>query len=161
MVQEIYNFKYILLSILILISFSSFSKTITGNAVVVDGDTLKIGIYKIRLHGIDAPEIKQTCYIEKKEWKCGEKAKESLSNLSNLKKVRCLTNQKDQYNRYIAVCYINNLNINKWMVENGWAIAYRYYSMDYVKNEEIANKNKAGIWEGEFIKPYIFRKRNN
>ena len=46
------------------------------------------------------------------------------------------------------------------MVRNGWAIAYRYYSLKFVKDEEFAKKNKLGIWQGSFIEPYLFRKNN-
>ena len=46
------------------------------------------------------------------------------------------------------------------MVHNGWAIAYRYYSKDYIKEEDLARKNKAGIWVGKFLEPYQFRKIN-
>ena len=46
------------------------------------------------------------------------------------------------------------------MVKNGLAIAYRYYSLDYINDEEIAKMNKSGIWQGKFIDPYIFRKNN-
>ena len=58
--------KKILLSLLFFLFFSSFSsssftKEINGVAIVIDGDTLKIKNEKIRLSGIDSPEIKQTC----------------------------------------------------------------------------------------------------
>ena len=46
------------------------------------------------------------------------------------------------------------------MVRNGWAIAYRYYSKDYINDENIAKKNKLGIWVGKFEDPYYFRKKN-
>ena len=38
---------------------------VTGKARVVDGDTLHINQTKIRLHGIDAPEMKQICHTSK------------------------------------------------------------------------------------------------
>ena len=41
---------------------------VTGKARVVDGDTIHIGKTKIRLHGLDAPESKQTCTADGKEW---------------------------------------------------------------------------------------------
>ena len=47
------------------------------------------------------------------------------------------------------------------MVQFGWAIAYRYYSTKFVKDEELAKKNKLGLWQGIFIEPYIFRKKTN
>jgi endonuclease YncB( thermonuclease family) len=45
------------------------------------------------------------------------------------------------------------------MVQNGWAVAYRYYSDDFINDEKIAEKNKAGIWQGKFLDPYLFRKQ--
>ena len=68
-------------------------------------------------------------------------------------------NDIDKYKRYIAECFINNKNINKFMVRNGWAIAYRYYSSDYINDEKIAKNNKAGIWQGKFQEPYLYRKQ--
>ena len=46
------------------------------------------------------------------------------------------------------------------MVKNGWAIAYRYYSKDYINEEEYADNNKLGIWKSKFIEPYLYRKNN-
>ena len=46
------------------------------------------------------------------------------------------------------------------MVKEGWAIAYRYYSDDYINEEESAKKNNRGIWKGTFLEPYIWRKNN-
>ena len=46
------------------------------------------------------------------------------------------------------------------MVINGWALAYRYYSKNYIKDENIAKKNNSGIWQGSFENPWEFRKKN-
>ena len=46
-----------------------------------------------------------------------------------------------------------------WDCKNGWAIAYRYYSEDYVSEEKYANDKKLGIWKSEFIEPYAYRKK--
>jgi endonuclease YncB( thermonuclease family) len=46
------------------------------------------------------------------------------------------------------------------MVKNGWAIAYRYYSTDYILEEKYARENKLGIWKSKFLKPYQYRKNN-
>ena len=73
--------------------------------------------------------------------------------------VYCKGKQKDRYRRLIAVCYSGKVNLNSKMVEEGWAIAYRYYSNDYIFEEEIAKKNKKGIWQGDFIEPYAWRKK--
>ena len=139
---------------------SVLSITIKGKTRVVDGDTIHIKSNKIRLHGIDAPETKQTCKIDNEEWYCGKQSTKELKKLINKQNVECVINDVDVYNRYIAICYIDEININQWMVKNGWAIAYRYYSKDYINEEEYANNNKLGIWKSKFIEPYLFRKKN-
>ena len=159
--QKILIFKILIFFYLIIFCFNAFSlEIIKGKAKVIDGDTIHIGKNKIRLHGIDAPEINQNCFVDNKKWLCGKQSANALINLINLKKVECHSIDKDKYNRDIANCYVNNININKYMVKNGCAISYRYYSLKFVKEEETARKNKLGVWRGDFEDPYIFRKKN-
>tara|TARA_B100000959_G_scaffold252310_1_gene282306 strand:- start:2084 stop:2554 length:471 start_codon:yes stop_codon:yes gene_type:complete len=146
--------------IFFLTTTNSFSKTIIGNARIIDGDTINIKSNKIRLHGIDAPETKQTCKINSAEWYCGMQSTKELKKLINNQEVECLTNDIDIYNRYVAICIVNEININQWMVKSGWAIAYRYYSTDYIVEEKYARDNKLGIWKSEFMKPYMYRRQN-
>ena len=154
-------FKFLIIFPLILYSSSSFSeKIIEGKAIIIDGDTIHVGKNKIRLHGIDAPEIEQTCKIEDKIWNCGIESSANLKKLIVNKNIKCEVNDIDRYKRYVAECYLNNLNINQYMVRQGWAIAYRYYSKQFIEDEEIAQKNKLGIWQGTFMEPYLFRKNN-
>lgn len=147
---------YLLLSI----NNYSYGKTIIGKVKIIDGDTIYIKNNKIRLHGIDAPESNQTCAINFQDWYCGKQSTDELKKLINKQDVQCLINDVDIYNRYVAICFINQTNINQWMVKNGWAIAYRYYSIDYVNDEKFARENKLGIWKSEFIEPYLYRKKN-
>ena len=158
MEQKILIFKLLFLLFIIFFNFSVFSKTINGIALVVDGDTLHIEKNKIRLHGIDAPEIDQTCTIKDKVWNFGIESSLELKKLILDNNISCVVSDIDKYNRYIAECFINNKNINKLMVRNGWAIAYRYYSLDFVEDEELAKKNKIGLWQGQFQEPYLYRK---
>ncbi len=128
---------------------------------VVDGDTIHIGKTKYRLHGIDAPEVQQKCERLNKIYSCGKEAKEYLRSLIKSKeRVKCQKKAVDKYKRTIAVCYYNKENLNKLMVRNGWAIAYRKYSKDYVDDEYYAKENKLGMWEGFFVNPYEWRKKN-
>ena len=136
-----------------------FAKTIIGKARVIDGDTIHINKDKIRLHGIDAPENNQKCIIDNNEWECGKQSTIELKKIINNQVIKCKTINTDKYNRFIAICYSNKLNINKIMVKTGWAIAYRYYSNDYVIDENYAIKNKLGIWNSKFEEPYLFRKK--
>ena len=156
----IFKLLFVFVFSLVLSPVVQSQKLITGKAKVIDGDTIHIGNNKIRLHGIDAPEQKQTCTIEGNEWNCGLDAMIFLSNLINKKSVSCKINDIDRYKRFVAICFIDNININQLMIISGWAIAYRYYSKDFIKDEEIAKKNKLGIWRGDFEEPYIYRKNN-
>ena len=134
---------------------------ISGFAVVTDGDTIKITNNKIRLHGIDAPEKKQNCTKNAKEYNCGIVATEALINKISKNVVKCLTQKnKDRYNRFIGVCFVDQENLNKWMVRNGYAVAYRRYSKDYILDEDSAKKNKLGLWSGVFLNPEKWRKLN-
>jgi endonuclease YncB( thermonuclease family) len=66
----------------------------------------------------------------------------------------------DRYKRYIGVCFIGDIDLNKWMVINGYAVAYKRYSKDYIEDENYAKKNKIGLWSGSFIHPEKWRKLN-
>ena len=158
MVVKILIFNLFL--ILITLSTVLSSKTIFGNANVIDGDTIHINKNKIRLHAIDAPETNQTCNKNSKAWNCGVESTKFLKELIGNNKIECITQGKDRYNRFIGICYKDNLDLNSEMVLNGWAIAYRYYSKDYVEEEEEAKQEKKGIWIGDFEEPYLFRKKN-
>ena len=48
----------------------------------------------------------------------------------------------DRYKRYIGVCFLEKINLNKWMVRNGYALAYRRYSKDYIEDEELCKKKQ-------------------
>ncbi len=74
------------------------------------------------------------------------------------KTVHCIGNDKDKYRRLIATCFVGNLNLNATMVEFGMALAYRYYSLEYVEQEETARQVKRGLWSGDFIAPWDWRK---
>jgi endonuclease YncB( thermonuclease family) len=141
-------------------TMSAAMADITGKPRIVDGDTIHIGKTKIRLHGIDAPEAKQTCTKEGKEWLCGQEATWALARIIEGHWVTCQQKDIDRYKRIVAVCYMaeGQIDINGLMVEQGWALAYRKYSEDYIGQEDVARDSRAGIWAGEFVKPWEWRK---
>ncbi len=65
---------------------------------------------------------------------------------------------RDRYERMVARCAVAGENLEKWMVANGWAIAYRRYSLDYVDAEAEAQAARRGLWAGEFVKPWEWRR---
>jgi len=157
--------KKIIVSIvfgLLYLLFESFNyNTIEGCATVIDGDTIRINNEKIRFLGVDAPELKQKCYFadEHRTILCGVEAKEYLSNLIDAKIVRCKWKERDRYNRILATCSVDKKDINEEMVLAGHALAYRKYSTSYINQENIAKKEKRGIWRYKFEVPYEYRSK--
>jgi len=154
--------KIVLIAIVLLNQNTKIiASEISGFAVITDGDTIKISNNRIRLHGIDAPERNQKCTKNLKEYSCGTVATIALTKKISKNAVKCLVQKnKDRYNRFIGVCFVENKDLNKWMVRNGYAIAYRRYSKDYISDEEFAKANKLGLWSGIFLKPEKWRNLN-
>jgi endonuclease YncB( thermonuclease family) len=136
----------------------SKQQTFTGIPEIIDGDTIRIGGTPIRLHGIDAPEAKQTCTVGNKKWRCGWEATNALANIVGKHWVTCQKRDVDRYRRVVAVCRAGPIDLSAWMVSNGWAVAYRKYSMDYVRDEADAKVRRKGMWRGEFIIPRDWRR---
>ena len=132
---------------------------VIGDARVLDGDTIDVAGERIRLHGIDAPEKRQTCTVAGVSYDCGKSAARALSVLIDGREVTCKGNKRDRYGRLIAVCCVGDENVNADMVREGWALAYRRYSNDYVRQESEARAAGSGMWRGEFIEPWIWRRR--
>ena len=149
--------KYLLAPLLFLISSNALAD-ITGAAYVIDGDTIYINGVRIRLNSIDTPEVEQTCRTNELIWYCGVEATKAMRHLTKNKTVTCIGNTKDQYGRLIANCFVGKMNLNATMVEVGLALAYRHYSLEYVAQEDLARKAKQGLWSGEFVTPWDWRK---
>jgi endonuclease YncB( thermonuclease family) len=129
---------------------------------VVDGDTLAIGATKIRLEGIDAPETDQICLnANGVRWTCGIEARDQLAVHIGGREIRCSSSGIDAYKRTLATCYFGDEDLNAWMVQQGWALAYVKYSKAYVRAEEDARTQQRGLWQGAFIAPWDWRHRNN
>ncbi len=151
---------------------NSLAEEIYGIPKIIDGDTVHISKYKIRLEGIDAPEMKQQCkkvffkissiigFTFYKDYYCGVASKKKLVEKIDRSKIKCIYSSKDKYKRFLATCFKDQINLNKWMVRNGHAIAYKRYSKRYLKDEDFARKNKLGLWQGRFMYPEKWRKLN-
>ena len=139
---------------------SAAARSITGRAVVVDGDGVEIDGKKIRLHGIDAPEIGQYCKrADATRWRCGQYATVELDRLVGGRELACEVLDEDRYGRPVALCRLGDVDVAESMVRGGWALAYRRYSEKYVDAEDAARAQRAGIWRGTFEKPWDWRAR--
>ena len=125
---------------------------------VIDGDTIHIGKLKYRFFGIDAPEIKQICEKDNTKIQCGVIAKSALKNKIADKIPKCIVKDKDRYQRLVAECFIGKESLSRFMVREGYAVAYSQYSKDFINDEKYAKENKLGIWSMNFQVPSEYRK---
>ena len=125
---------------------------------VIDGDTIHIGKLKYRFFGIDAPETKQICEKDNIKIKCGVIAKNVLKNKIGDQIPECIVKDKDRYQRLVAECFIGKESLSRFMVREGYAVAYTQYSKDFIEDEKYAKENKLGIWTMSFQIPSEYRK---
>jgi endonuclease YncB( thermonuclease family) len=130
-----------------------------GTTSVIAGDTLDLHGQRIRLHGIDALESKQSCMRGGETWGCGQAAALALAERIGRQPIACEQRDIDRYKRTVAICRSGEENLNAWLVRSGWAMAYRQYSRDYVADEEQARAARVGIWAGEVQPPWEWRRK--
>ena len=146
-----------LIGILVLILL--WSNIVSAKSLrVVDGDTIILNGEKIRFSGIDTPELKQTCLKDNEEVGCGMFAKMLLVKKIGNHTPVCISEGKDTYKRTLAECFVNGESLSKFLVQSGYAFAYRKYSTKFVKDEEFAKANKLGMWAMTFKYPWNYRR---
>ena len=125
--------------------------SLSGRALVLDGDTLILSGERIRLLGIDAPELSQMCLDADGHCSpCGRVAAEALIARIGVSPISCVGDTRDRYGRLLATCFLGDLDLHGWLVLQGYALAYREYSMRYVPEEDEA---WAGREVSQFEKP--------
>ena len=140
----------------------AFADTNVGRASVIDGDTVEIRGQRIRLARVDAPESGQLCSAgDGRIYRCGQTAALALSDKIGAANVACEEMDTDRYGRTVATCTVNGEDLNRWLVSQGHALAYRQYGGDaYDAVEAEAKRAKRGIWVGSFTPPWDWRKVN-
>ena len=127
---------------------------------ITDGDSLRAGSLRLRLFGIDAPELQQTCQsAEGEDYACGIVARNRMRDIVPIGTyLRCTHMDTDRYKRLIVACANQKGDIAEQLIAEGFAIAHRYYSKRYVPAELHARKNRLGLWAGTFQDPYEYRR---
>lgn len=148
-----------LMLFLLLCPATAQAETLTGKPYVTDGDTVKISGERIRLEGIDAPETNQRCRdASGKNYNCGLVSTSALRTKIGRNSITCEGTKRDRYGRFLGICYLNELDLNGWLVRNGYALAYTRYSRRYASAEQEARENGRGLWAGKFVPPWNWRK---
>ncbi len=132
---------------------------------VSDADTLRIAGQRIRLYGIDTPELTQQCASPEGPIPCGVMSRDHLERLVDGRNVLCQIKDRDRYGRYVATCKIPgslmvlpDTDLSARMVHDGMALAYRRYSLDYVDEETQARAARRGLWNYQFENPADYRR---
>jgi endonuclease YncB( thermonuclease family) len=132
----------------------------SGRARVIDGDTLEIAGRHVRLEGIDAPEMGQTCGRRLiGSWKCGSATADRLAELVAKRVVNCESRGNDKYGRMLGICSVDGNEINAQMVREGYAWAFVKYSQTYVQQEATARTQRVGIWQGDAEPAWVYREK--
>lgn len=156
-------------AVVIGIPISALASDLAGTVTRVhDGDTFSIGKQRIRVYGIDAPELNQQCRADAINEPgpspcvpCGHMSQEALSKLIMGKQVHCIDRGKS-YDRVVGECAVGEIQIGPWMLSNGWAVAYPQYlhgvqKREYLGAESGAKRANAGIWSTTFVPPSDWR----
>jgi endonuclease YncB( thermonuclease family) len=131
----------------------------TGQASIIDGDTLEIHGTRIRLWGVDAPESSQLCRGEGSlQYRCGAKAANDLDAFIAKRPVSCLPISLDRYGRTVATCSVGGTDLGDWLVSSGLALDWPQYSKGkYDAPQRHAEQAGRGMWAGSYVEPWLFR----
>lgn len=127
---------------------------VQGAGRPVDGDSMFVGREEVRLKGIDAPEGKQSCTREGRDWDCGNAARDELRRLIGKDVVVCKSIERDKHGRLLGYCTAGGRDLNAGMVASGLALSYG----SYLREEGEAKARRRGLWAGEFDRPRDWRR---
>lgn len=94
---------------------------------------------KIRLVGIDSPELDQPF---------GRESRDALRQKLGGGRVRVEGDARDQHGRLLGTLWVNERNINRELVADGWAWVFGGFAPDpdLLDAETVARKAHRGLW---------------
>ncbi|MEM6760546.1 MAG: thermonuclease family protein [Pseudomonadota bacterium] len=147
------------LTLLCLLPVTTTAAELRGPVVVVDADTIRVAGTRVRLHAIDAPEQDQTCVTELgTDFDCGAWATGQVRARFEGRMATCTRRATDSYDRVVATCWVDNVDMGREIVAQGWAFAYRRYGWDYDLEEKAASVSDRGLHGMQVQSPAWFRK---
>ncbi|UHS56821.1 thermonuclease family protein [Agrobacterium vaccinii] len=149
--------KFVVFALIAAFLGSSVSATeIVGRASVIDGDTIEINGIRIRFHGVDAPESRQTCLSASgKNYRCGQTSAAALDAFLAKSRPTACTPTGKSYDRTVGVCRsADGQDVSGWMVRNGHAVDWPKYSGGrYTAEQQSVEAAQVGLWSGRFQMP--------
>jgi endonuclease YncB( thermonuclease family) len=146
-------------AVLLLLSGGRAHAEIAGPPRIIDGRTLEVAGQRIRLFGIDAPDLDQVCEHGGRQYQCGSVARAALWDLVAGLDVSCAPEAEapGPDGSILAICTAGGRSLNESMVQAGWALADRGATDGYVAAEAEAKNARRGLWRGVFEPPWEWR----
>ncbi len=141
----------------LLLALPASAQQVSGPARAADGDSLDLSGISVRLFGVDAPELAQSCERGGASWACGKQAASKLASLVPGTSVMCEQKDIDDYGRIVATCRAGSIDLGGAMVDAGLAVALPHFSDRYVAAEARARAAGLGVWTGKFQMPADYR----
>lgn len=133
-------------------------ETVEGEPQVVEGDTIAINGQAIRLYGIDAPEIGQTCRARGgQEYDCARASTNAVTAMLQGRVATCTLFSRTPDGASVGACAVGGRDVGAAIVTQGWAVSYRSLSNRYEYLESRARTRRAGLWSGRFERPWVWR----
>lgn len=137
----------------------------SGPACVTDGDTIVVngkrrggrctGGVPVRLFGIDAPALAQTCrHAGGRDFLCGRAAASFVLEVVKERAVLCAGKARNDAGFLIATCTVDGEDLGARVVREGWALADRMHSEAYLPEEDAAKAARRGLWAMQFTPPW-------
>ncbi len=133
--------------------------SISSISRVISGDTLTLNGRIVKLFGVAAPDISQTCADGSgRGYKCGQQSVSWLSGWLADHEVKCHIINEDEKGLLTGVCMLGPYDIAAALINAGWAVADTKQTQIYIPYQNQALTNRRGLWQGEFYMPWDWKK---
>jgi endonuclease YncB( thermonuclease family) len=134
------------------------STDISGRALAIAGDLMKVDGTLVRINGIEAPSTGQPCYrANGRRWNCASVARSGLARIVRGRNLTCTPSGQDNRGYVLADCRIGQTDVAKALVQHGYVFAVRSFFGQLNETEDAARAAKKGIWQGKVQRPQEWR----